>query len=117
MRLEQCDDAGDERDQGRARQQAERPAASARLDCAPAALRMLERVSQRAHPAMIASGRKQGISGGTASGHGGTPLLVRVNMTLSRVLVSIAAVTIVTGAIFGLKEVAPVLSLGVLYIL
>jgi two-component system sensor histidine kinase KdpD len=33
-----------------------------------------------------------------------------------RVLVSIAAVAVVTGAIFGLKTVAPVLSLGILYL-
>ena len=35
---------------------------------------------------------------------------------LIRVAVSVAAVAIVTGAIFGLKEVAPVLSLGGLYV-
>jgi hypothetical protein len=33
-----------------------------------------------------------------------------------RVVVSIAAMAVVTGAIFGLKEVAPLLSLGVLYL-
>ncbi len=33
-----------------------------------------------------------------------------------RVVVSIAAVGVVTGAIFGLKAVAPVLSLGILYL-
>jgi two-component system sensor histidine kinase KdpD len=35
---------------------------------------------------------------------------------LSRAALSVAAVALVTGAIFGLKEVAPVLSLGVLYV-
>jgi K+-sensing histidine kinase KdpD len=34
-----------------------------------------------------------------------------------RVVVSIASVAVVTGAIFGLKAVAPVLSLGILYLL
>jgi two-component system, OmpR family, sensor histidine kinase KdpD len=33
-----------------------------------------------------------------------------------RIAVSVAAVALVTGAIFGLKEIAPVLSLGVLYL-
>ena len=42
---------------------------------------------------------------------------MRANTTLSRVLVSVAAIALVTAAIFALKTVAPVLSLGVLYIL
>ncbi len=35
---------------------------------------------------------------------------------ISRIVVSLFAVALVTGAIFGLKEIAPVLSLGVLYV-
>src|SRR5712691_11292370 len=35
---------------------------------------------------------------------------------LARAALSVAAVAVVTGAVFGLKEVAPVLSLGVLYV-
>ncbi len=34
----------------------------------------------------------------------------------ARIAVSLAAVSLVTGAVFGLREVAPVLSLGVLYV-
>jgi two-component system sensor histidine kinase KdpD len=41
---------------------------------------------------------------------------VRANTLLSRVAISVAAVAIVTGAVFLLDHVAPVLSLGVLYI-
>ena len=41
---------------------------------------------------------------------------MRANSLLTRVAVSVGAVAIVTGAIFALKGVAPVLSLGVLYI-
>jgi two-component system sensor histidine kinase KdpD len=39
-----------------------------------------------------------------------------VKTQIERSIVSLAAVAVVTGAIFGLKEVAPVLSLGVLYL-
>ncbi len=42
--------------------------------------------------------------------------MVRVNTLLTRIAVSVAAVAVVTGAIFALKHAAPVLSLGVLYI-
>jgi two-component system sensor histidine kinase KdpD len=42
--------------------------------------------------------------------------VVRAPQFLIRALVSVAAVAVVTGAVFGLKEVAPVLSLVVLYI-
>jgi len=41
---------------------------------------------------------------------------VKVQQFLARAAVSVAAVAVVTGAVFGLKEVAPVLSLGVLYV-
>jgi len=39
-----------------------------------------------------------------------------VKAHISRIVVSLFAVALVTGAIFGLKEIAPVLSLGVLYV-
>ena len=35
---------------------------------------------------------------------------------VARIAVSLAAVSLVTGAVFGLRDVAPVLSLGVLYV-
>jgi two-component system sensor histidine kinase KdpD len=41
---------------------------------------------------------------------------VTVPQLLVRAATSVAAVAVVTGAVFGLKEVAPVLSLGVLYV-
>jgi two-component system, OmpR family, sensor histidine kinase KdpD len=41
---------------------------------------------------------------------------VKVPQLVLRTLVSLGAVAVVTGAIFGLREVAPVLSLGVLYV-
>jgi two-component system sensor histidine kinase KdpD len=41
---------------------------------------------------------------------------MKVQEFLARAAVSVAAVAVVTGAVFGLKEVAPVLSLGVLYV-
>jgi len=41
---------------------------------------------------------------------------VKLQQFLARAAVSVAAVAVVTGAVFGLREVAPVLSLGVLYI-
>jgi len=42
--------------------------------------------------------------------------VVRARQFLVRALVSVSAVAVVTGVVFGLKDVAPVLSLGVLYI-
>ncbi|HKD32942.1 MAG TPA: ATP-binding protein [Gaiellaceae bacterium] len=41
---------------------------------------------------------------------------MRARQFLVRALVSVSAVAVVTGVVFGLKDVAPVLSLGVLYI-
>jgi len=41
---------------------------------------------------------------------------VKAPQLLGRASVSVAAVALVTGAVFGLREVAPVLSLGVLYV-
>jgi len=41
---------------------------------------------------------------------------VKAPQLLARASVSVAAVALVTGAVFGLREVAPVLSLGVLYV-
>jgi two-component system, OmpR family, sensor histidine kinase KdpD len=50
-------------------------------------------------------------------GDGGTPLVVRANTLLPRVAVSAAAVGLVTGGVFALKGIAPVLGLSILYLL
>src|SRR5262245_22992733 len=117
MRLDEADDRGHDRDESGSSEHAERPPAQALVGPLPGSASEAERVSNRAHRAMIASAPLQGISGGTGVGNGGTPLVVRTNTLLSRVAVSAAAVALVTGGVFALKEIAPVLGLSILYLL
>ena len=108
MRLEELDGAGDGDHGRRARQEADRPSARCRAKVGAAAVSQSDRLRMRAHLSMIASERRRIVRWTGRTGRWYTSV-VNAQRVSVRLAVSVAAVAIVTVAIFGLKAIAPVL--------